>query len=107
MRVSRTLPNVPCMVASSCASDNCAHASSKRWFAQRLYVKKSVSRVVMAKISFCYHGIPFPSALFLWHSQQQHRAQQLLVRFLLRDTQADGITNDEACFQGKRKTGWS
>src|SRR6266700_655462 len=106
MRVSRTLPNVPCMVASSCASNNCAQASSKRWFAQRLYVKKSVSRVVMAKICLCYHVIPFPSAIFLWHSQQ-HRAQQLHARFLLRDTRADGITNDEACFQVKRKTGWS
>src|SRR5215469_8632835 len=52
MRVSRTLPNVPVVVASSCASDSCAHASSKRRFAQRLYVKKSGSPVVIAMISF-------------------------------------------------------
>src|SRR5436190_8847461 len=52
MRVSRTLPNVPFVVASSCASDRYAHASSKRRFAQRLYVKKSGSPVVMALISF-------------------------------------------------------
>src|SRR5712692_1078887 len=52
MKVSRTLPNVPLVVASSCASDRCAHASSKRRFAQRLYVKKSGSPVVIALISF-------------------------------------------------------
>src|SRR5260370_38082678 len=52
MRVSRTLPNVPFVVASSCASDRCAHASGKRRFAQRLYVKKSGSPVVIAMISF-------------------------------------------------------
>src|SRR6266571_677318 len=52
MRVSRTLPNVPLVVASSCASDRRAHASSKRRFAQRLYVKKSGSPVVIALISF-------------------------------------------------------
>src|SRR6266702_3068431 len=52
MRVSRTLPNVPFVVASSCASDSCAHASSKRRFAQRLYLKKSGSPVVIAMISF-------------------------------------------------------
>src|SRR2546425_2432694 len=52
MRVSRTLPNVPVVVASSCASDSCAHASSKRRFAQRLYLKKSGSPMVIALISF-------------------------------------------------------
>src|SRR6266480_3704762 len=52
MRDSRTLPNVPFVVASSCASDSCVHASSKRRFAQRLYVKKSGSPVVIAMISF-------------------------------------------------------
>src|SRR5205085_12589658 len=53
MSVARTLPNVPFMVASSCASDRCAHASSKRRFAQRLYLKKSGSSVVViAMISF-------------------------------------------------------
>src|SRR5437667_9208056 len=52
MRVSRTLPNVPFVVASSCGSDSCAHASSKRRFAHRLYVKKSGSPLVITLISF-------------------------------------------------------
>src|SRR6266567_4008231 len=92
MRVSRTLPNVPFVVASSCASDSCAHASSKRRFAQRLYLKKSGSPVVIVLISF--HDLSSSFSQKRWGRKRGWRESRSSPALL-----------DRTCFarQGKRR----
>src|SRR5258708_12621034 len=59
IRVSRTPPNIPFVVASSWASDNSAHVSRNRRFAHRLYRNTSGSPVIMGMLSFGSHTITF------------------------------------------------
>src|SRR5579859_6519195 len=103
MRVSRTLPNVPVVVASSCASVRCVHASSKRRFAQRLYVKKSGSPVVIALISF-YNLFSNNASRKRWGRKRGWREQIIACTEgrepALRDRTKDGIPRPRMWWMG-------
>jgi hypothetical protein len=90
--ISRTLPYIPFVVASRCASDRGVHTSSKRRFAQRFYRKKSESPVLIVVISF-HHLSSFVLTFSNDHSSLKHGHTETFVSHITFALRAVGIAS--------------